>query len=147
MNHKPEEYLYIKAWNTHLDMQVKTIHQLQKLAAEENAPLNAIYRNGGLGWYTAEHIKDEKLQELIRRNVTKIRASIYKEKVNELMEEYEIEDNSHLEDIISFMMDLLQIQKEHTICEYGYATNTVNGIQRACGRLHDLMNWIEDELQ
>ncbi len=58
MRYKPHEYVCIVAWGRRMGSFNYYITAEQKRAAEEGAPITAIYRNNDGTWSTAEEIKD-----------------------------------------------------------------------------------------
>ena len=52
MIHQPHEYLHLRAWSIRLASFDNYIHQQQEIAAMDNAPLNAIYRDVDGTWIT-----------------------------------------------------------------------------------------------
>ena len=50
--HKPSNYLHLRAWGIRLGSFNSYILQQQYLASEDNAPLNAIYRDTDGSWIT-----------------------------------------------------------------------------------------------
>lgn len=57
--HKPEEYIYIRKWGKMLASFEYYIRDQQKLAAFEDAPLNAVYREHETNsWITTDEIEN-----------------------------------------------------------------------------------------
>jgi hypothetical protein len=63
-SHKPSEYLYILAWGKMLGSNSSYIKMLQEDAAEDNAPLDAIYKADGR-WKTFDGVTNEETKSLI----------------------------------------------------------------------------------
>lgn len=60
----PNEYKHIKAWGVYMGSYRYYITCEQEEAAEDNAPVNAIYKHNGR-WKTVDDITDEVLRNTI----------------------------------------------------------------------------------
>jgi hypothetical protein len=54
--HKPNDYRYIRAWGQMMSSHEYYIKQQQELAAEEGAPLDAIFKDGSDVWHTFSQV-------------------------------------------------------------------------------------------
>jgi hypothetical protein len=60
---KPSDYKYVRAWNKMMGSYEYHIRSQQRLAADDNAPLDALYKRHGTGvWVCASELDDERLK-------------------------------------------------------------------------------------
>ena len=67
--HKPTEYLDIMIWGKGMGSFAYYWLQRQELAAQERAPLNAIYKDVNGVWVTADDITAKETKELHEANL------------------------------------------------------------------------------
>jgi hypothetical protein len=70
--HKPEEYLYIKAWNKMIGTLNYYTKIEQKKASQANAPLNATFFSHEKRWHTPDDIPDELMKDMLFKIVQEL---------------------------------------------------------------------------
>lgn len=139
---KPQDYKYIWAWGKLLMSFDYYIEMEQQKAAEDKAPLTAVYKKDDK-WQTFEEIESVATKERLMEIVKDYNDTIIRKDMTKLLRDSDYSvDDAH--SAIEFAMDLLSIHIKDCELNYPDATRSMAEMRQAVSRVSDLRDFLEE---